>query len=162
MEEVLKVYNLLNIDYNLIRHPAIFCRADEEMVKDIKFDGEVCKNLFLKDKKTKSFYLVSLPASKRADLKKISDGLKCHRLSFGNEEELWEKLHIKSGSVSVLNVIGAPNTDVTFVIDKEIVNYDKVAFHPNDNTASISFKPENIVKIMDKYNKKYIFLEVEE
>lgn len=162
MEEVINVFNSLNIDYNLIRHPAIFSRADEDKVKDIKFDGEVCKNLFLKDKKTKSFYLVSLPANKRADLKKISDGLNSNRLSFGNEEELWEKLHIKSGSVSVLNVIGAPNTDVTFVLDKEIMNYNKVCFHPNDNTASISFKPENIAKIMDKYNKKYIFLEVEE
>lgn len=161
MEEVIEVFKSLNIQYNLIRHPAIFCRADEDKVKDIKFDGQVCKNLFLKDKKEKKFYLVSLPVTKRADLKKISDELGSHRLSFGNDEELWDKLHIKSGSVSVLNVIGAPDTDVTFVLDKEIMSLEKVSFHPNDNTASISFAPESIVKIMDNYNKKYMFLEVE-
>lgn len=162
MEQVIQVFKDLNIEYKLIRHPAVFCRADEDKVKDIKFDGVICKNLFLKDKKDKVYYLVSLPAHKRADLKKISDGLQSHRLSFGNEEELWDKLHIKPGSVSVLNVIGAPNTDVTFVLDKELMGLEKVSFHPNDNTASISFAPENIEKIMNNYNKTYMFLEVEE
>lgn len=162
MQEVLDVFEKLNIEYNLIRHPAIFCRADEEKVKGIDFGGVVCKNLFLKDKKANKFYLVSLPVEKRANLKKISDELECARLSFGNDDELWENLHIKSGSVSVLNVIGAPNTEVTFVIDKDILNIPKVSFHPNDNTASICFSPNEITKIMDKYNKEYIFLEVEE
>lgn len=162
MEQVEQVFKELNIEYKLIRHPAVFCRADEYKVKDIKFDGVICKNLFLKDKKDKTFYLVSLPAHKRADLKKISDGLKSHRLSFGNEEELWDKLHIKPGSVSVLNVIGAPDTDVVFVLDKELTTLDKVSFHPNDNTASICFEPKNIEKIMENYNKNYMYLEVEE
>ena len=162
MQEVLDVFKKLNIDYKLIRHPAIFCKADEYKVKDIDFGGVKCKNLFLKDKKTNKFYLVSLPVEKRADLKKISDGLHSSRLSFGNDEELWQKLHIKAGSVSILNVIGAPNTDVTFVIDKEILKLPKVTFHPNDNTASMCFNPCDIVKIMESYNKEYIFLEVEE
>ena len=50
MEQVIQVFNDLNIEYKLIRHPAVFCRADEDKVKDIKFDGVICKNLFLKDK----------------------------------------------------------------------------------------------------------------
>ena len=54
MQEVLDVFEKLNIEYNLIRHPAIFCRADEEKVKGIDFGGVVCKNLFLKDKKQKN------------------------------------------------------------------------------------------------------------
>ena len=161
MEEVINVFKALNIDYSIIRHPAIFNRKVEEMLKDIKFEGKCCKNLFLKDKKANVFYLVSLPVTKRADLKRISDMLHSHRLSFGNESELYEKLHIKPGSVSILNVIGAPDTDVIFVVDKELLNESKVSFHPNDNTASITFAPENIAKIMDNYNKKYMFLEVE-
>ncbi len=162
MEEVIDVFEELGITYDIVRHPAIFNRQDEELVKNIDFKGECCKNLFLKDKKEKVYYLVSLPVSKRADLKRISDELNSHRLSFGNDEELWDKLHIKPGSVSVLNVIGAKDTDVTFVIDKELLSKELVSFHPNDNTASISFAPENIAKILDKYDKKYIFLEVEE
>ena len=74
---------------------------------------------------------------------------------------LWEKLHIKPGSVSILNVIGAPDTDVTFVLDKELVGAGFVSFHPNDNTASIAFDEKNIQKIMDEYNKTLLFMEVE-
>lgn len=161
MEEVLDVFKSLDIEYKLVRHVAIFNRNDEELVKEIDFGGVCCKNLFLKDKKNNVFYLVSMPVDKRADLKKISEELKSDRLSFGNEQELWENLHIKPGSVSILNVIGAPETKVTFVIDKNLENIERVSFHPNDNTASISFESKNITKILDKYNKKYVFLEVE-
>ena len=121
MEEVIEVFEKLNIEYKLVKHPV----------------------------------------DKKADLKKISDGLGSSRLSFGNEEELWEKLHIKPGSVSILNVIGAPDTDVTFVLDKELVGAGFVSFHPNDNTASIAFDEKNIQKIMDEYNKTLLFMEVE-
>lgn len=161
MEEVLDVFKSLNIEYKLVRHVAIFNRKDESLVKDIDFGGVCCKNLFLKDKKNNVFYLVSMPVDKRADLKKISEELDSDRLSFGNEQELWDNLHIKPGSVSLLNVIGAPDTKVTFVIDKNLENVDRVSFHPNDNTASISFESKEITKILDKYNKKYMFLEVE-
>ena len=161
MEEVLNVFKTLDIDYKLIRHVAIFNRKDEELVRNIDFDGEICKNLFVKDKKNNKFYLISMPVSKRADLKKIADELNSDRLSFGNEEELWEKLHIRPGSVSILNVIGAPDTDVTFVIDENLKNCERVSFHPNDNTASISFESKNLTKLLDKYNKEYLFLEVE-
>lgn len=162
MQEVIDVFEKLNIEYKLVRHPAVFGDKDSEKVKNIDFGGVICKNLFVKDKKANKFYLVSLPKDKRANLKKISDEIGCARFSFGNDEELWEKLHIKPGSVSILNVIGAPDTDVTFVIDKDILNIPKVSFHPNDNTASVVFEPSNIVKIMENYNKKYMFLEVEE
>lgn len=162
MEEVIDIFEKLNIEYNLVRHPAVFGKADDEKIKDIDFGGVVCKNLFVKDKKANQYYLVSLPKDKRANLKKISDEIGCARFSFGNDEELWEKLHIKPGSVSILNVIGAPDTDVIFVIDKDILNIPKVSFHPNDNTASVVFKPDNIETIMKEYNKQYMFLEVEE
>ena len=161
MEEVIEVFEKLNIEYKLVKHPALFGVADEYKVKDIDFCGIKCKNLFLRDKGKHNYYLVSLPVDKKADLKKISDGLGSSRLSFGNEEELWEKLHIKPGSVSILNVIGAPDTDVTFVLDKELVGAGFVSFHPNDNTASIAFDEKNIKTIMDEYNKTLLFMEVE-
>ncbi len=161
MEKVIEVFEKLNIDYTLVRHPALFSEADEYKVKDIDFCGIKCKNLFLRDKGKHNYYLVSLPVEKRADLKKISEELGSSRLSFGNEVELWDKLHIKPGSVSILNVIGAPDTDVTFVLDKELVGAGNVSFHPNDNTASIAFDADNIKKIMEEYNKTLLFLEVE-
>ena len=66
MQEVIDVFENLHIEYKLIRHPAVFSKADDYKVKDIDFGGVICKNLFVKDKKANKFYLVSLPKDKRA------------------------------------------------------------------------------------------------
>ena len=160
MEKVIEVFEKLNIDYTLVRHPAIFSEADEYKVKDIDFCGIKCKNLFLRDKGKHNYYLVSLPVEKRADLKKISEELGSSRLSFGNEVELWDKLHIKPGSVSILNVIGAPDTDVTFVLDKELVGAGNVSFHPNDNRATIFISVSDMFKILDDLDYRYELIEL--
>ena len=105
MQEVIDVFENLHIEYKLIRHPAVFSKADDYKVKDIDFGGVICKNLFVKDKKANKFYLVSLPKDKRANLKKISDEIGCARFSFGNDEELWKKLHIKRASVRISSAV---------------------------------------------------------
>lgn len=161
MEQVFEVMKSLDIEFDTVYHEAVFGKADHHKVENVDFKGEICKNLFLKDKKNNKFYLVCLPVAARADLKKVENGLKSDRLSFGNDKELMEKLNITPGSVSVLNVIGAPDTDITFVLDKEFKNIEKVSFHPNDNTCSVAFKPIEIEKILNKYNKAFMYLEVE-
>ena len=156
-----RVYDLfdkLNIDYTVKNHNAIFSEKDGFGIPESEFEGIICKNLFLKDKKGTKFYLVSLPLHKRANIKEIEKLLSIKKLTFGNEEELYDKLKIKSGSVSILNIIEAPNTDVIFLIDKELLNYEKVCFHPNDNTASISFDTCALEKILNFFNAKYEYI----
>jgi len=159
MEQVEKIFKELNINYSIVKHKALFKAGDEDDL-NIEFDGVVYKNLFLRTKKKDKFFLVSLPLNKRADLKEISDKLESGRLSFGNENELWDKLHILPGSVSLLNVINVPDTSVEFVIDNEVLGIEKVAFHPNDNTATISFEINGIDKILDFYGKKFSYIEI--
>ena len=157
-----KIYDLfkqLNIDYEKIEHPALFTCEDCEKYK-IEFNGVDCKNLFLRNRNKSKYYLVSLPLEKRADLKVLQERLEESKLSFGNEEVLLEKLNITSGSVSLLNIIGVEKTDVTFIIDEEILKSEKVGFHPNVNTATVLFSPSDIVKIMEHYNAEYKFIEI--
>ena len=47
-EKVFKVLNALNIDYQLINHPAAFTVEDMDKL-DMNQYGDVCKNLFLRD-----------------------------------------------------------------------------------------------------------------
>lgn len=157
-----RVYNLfdeLKINYSVVDHEAIFSEKDSEGI-ECKFEGVVCKNLFLKEKKGTKFYLVSLPLHKRANIKEIEKKLNVKKLTFGNEEELFENLKIKPGSVSILNIIEAPNTNVTFIIDKELLGIQKVCFHPNDNTSSISFDTSALKNILDYFDAKYDFMEI--
>ncbi|MDR0978809.1 MAG: hypothetical protein LBL91_02575 [Lachnospiraceae bacterium] len=93
-QKVYEVLNKLNIEFEAIDHPALFTCEDNEKY-GLKFNGEVCKNLFIRNKNKSKYYLVSLSLNKRANLKELEEKLHETRLSFGNEEVLFEKLKIK-------------------------------------------------------------------
>lgn len=158
-EKVFNVLNELKIEYEKIEHPALYTMEDCEKY-NIKMDGVECKNLFLRNKDKSKYYLISLPLEKRADLKAIQEKLGETRLSFGSDDILFEKLGIKSGSVSLLNIIEVEKTDVKFIIDKCVLDANKVGFHPNVNTATVLFKPQCIDTIMKKYDADYEFMEI--
>lgn len=158
-EKVYKILEELGIEYEKVTHPALFTVEDDKKY-GIKFNGISCKNLFVRNEKKTKYYLIILPTTKRANLKDIQKKLNETRFSFGNEEALFEKLRIRSGSVSLLNIIEVERTDVKFVIDKSILSAEKVGFHPNKNTATVLFDSKYIEKILNNYNVEYEFLDI--
>lgn len=158
-EKVYKLLENLNIDYEKVNHPALYTAEDNEKYK-IKFNGIVCKNLFVKNKDKSHYYLITMPLEKRVSLNNIQEKLHETRLSFGHEDLLFEKLKIRSGAVSILNIIEVENTDVRFIIDKSLLKVNKVGFHPNVNTSTVLFAPKEIETILKKYNSQYEFIEL--
>ncbi|MDR0696597.1 MAG: prolyl-tRNA synthetase associated domain-containing protein [Christensenellaceae bacterium] len=156
-QAVYELFNSLEIPYKTFDHPPIFSQADNEKHR-IDIGAVIFKNLFLQNSGKTHYYLYSLPISKRADLIKLRELLDESRLSFGDENKLLEKLNIRPGSVSFLNVIKNPKTDVIFLIDKEIFNSELFGVHPNDNTSTIVFAPNNISTILDHFKVEYRFI----
>ncbi len=157
-----KVYELLeklDIKYEIIEHPPLFTCEDNEKY-NLDFDAVICKNLFIKNSNKSQYYLLVLPIEKRSDLKILQNLLGETRLSFGDEDALNEKLGTKKGSVSIFNVINIEKTDVIFVIDEDILNYEKVAFHPNINTLTVTFNPKEVSKILEFFDIKYNFIKI--
>lgn len=57
-EEVFKMLNALNIEYQIINHPAVFTVEDIDALSlNITQYRDVCKNLFLRDAKGKRYFL---------------------------------------------------------------------------------------------------------
>jgi Ala-tRNA(Pro) deacylase len=156
---VCALFTELRIEYDLIEHPPIFSQADNEKHK-VNIGAVIFKNLFLRNADGSRYYLLSLPLTKRADLVKVRMILGESRLSFGDEGALFEKLNIHPGSVSFLNIVGKPDTDVIFLIDKEIYDCARFGVHPNDNTGTILFAAQEIPKILDHFGAKYQFIEM--
>jgi Ala-tRNA(Pro) deacylase len=157
-----KVYALfgkLGIKYRVVEHPPIFTEEDNKK-HGIQIDSVIFKNLFLRNKNKSRYYLVSLPLEKKADLAALQARLGETRLSFGSEADLWDKLAITHGSVSLLNVIGVGKTDVIHVIDKTLFDSGTIAVHPNDNTATIIFEPKELARIYEHYGVDFRFSEI--
>jgi Ala-tRNA(Pro) deacylase len=132
--------NELNIQYSTIEHEPIFKVEDSALLKN-NMAGANTKNLFLKDKKGQLFLICAVSDTK-INVNKLHHTLGCKRLSFGKPEVLNNALGVTPGSVTLFSIINDKNLEVTLVIDKSLLNYDIVNFHPllNDATTAISNK----------------------
>jgi Ala-tRNA(Pro) deacylase len=96
------------------------------------------KNLFLRNKKGNREYLVILGVDKRADLRQLVKIIGDDRFSFGSPERLMQTLGVTPGSVSPFGLLHEGSKQVLVIIDKDLRNAERLIFHPNDNTASVT------------------------
>lgn len=133
VEEFLK---LKGIEYVLHEHPAVYtCEEAERFCGDIP--GLSCKNLLLKSKKSSRYFLIILPAAKRADLKEIGETVGEKHITFANPEDLQTKLGLKAGAVSLFGLLNDKNHEVDVFVDRDVYYAEVVSFHPNRNTPSL-------------------------
>ena len=136
-----------HITYVSHEHPAVFT-CEEAEKHCVNVPGIPGKNLFLRSSKGKRYFLVILPASKRADLKQIAQTVGESKISFASAETLKEKLGLEPGSVSPFGLINDQNHEIEVYIDAEIYNAPLVNFHPNRNTASLELTREMFHKYL--------------
>ncbi|MGB1204779.1 MAG: prolyl-tRNA synthetase associated domain-containing protein [Chitinophagales bacterium] len=134
---VLNILADLEIDYILHEHEAVFTIAQSEKHWD-KMEGKHCKNLFLRGRKGKQHYLVVLQHDKKISLKVLGRFVGNQRLSFASPTRLERYLGVKAGSVSPFGLINDSENHVIVLIDKDLQTAEKVNFHPNVNTASLT------------------------
>ena len=130
------------IKYVLHEHVAVHTVAESRIhCKDIP--GLHCKNLFVKDKKTDTFFLIVMPAEKRLQIHQLAKYLGLKKLCFASEEHLWKILKLKAGSVSPLGIINDKEQITKVIVDREVWDADRVSFHPNINTETLEIDKEN-------------------
>jgi len=50
--------------------------------------------------------------------------------------------------------------DINFVLDEDILKYEKVGFHPNINTATVIFNSKELHRIFECYDIKYKYMKI--
>ncbi len=142
------------IKFKTFTHPAVYtCEEAEKYNKKIK--GIHSKNLFLKDRKSRTFYLVIQPANKKVDIEELSKQLK-DKLKFANENDLKEILNVSTGAVSPFGLINDKEHKTIVVIDKEIWDSEFVSFHPNINTETLELTKQGFHKYIGSLENKLI------
>src|SRR5918993_495679 len=139
----------LGIQYSLYEHPAVFTAQDAETHwRDIP--GTPVKNLFLRNKKGDRHYLVILGIEKQADLRHLVKVIGDDRLSFGSPERLMKHLRVTPGSVSPLGLINDRAHVVRVIVDSDLRSAERLIFHPNDNTASLTIAAADFVRFLEQ------------
>jgi Ala-tRNA(Pro) deacylase len=137
VEQVCGALDALGISYERYTHPAVFTSEEAaEHWAGIAATG--VKNLFLRNKKGDRHYLVILEVGKEADLRRLVKVIGDDRLSFGSPQRLMGNLGLTPGSVSPFGLLNDSRNAVTVIIDEDLRGADRLIFHPNINTASLT------------------------
>lgn len=156
-----KVTNYLDsigVSYDLLRHEPVVTTEDSARI--VHVDGcASCKSLYVKDKKSNNFYMVVLPAHKRADMRGLASYVGTSKFEFATEDKLYADLHVHRGSVSpfaFLNESAAYSAPL--LIDEEVWNAPKVKFHPCDNTATVVLSGNDLHKFLESIGKRVVIV----
>jgi Ala-tRNA(Pro) deacylase len=136
----------LGIATTTVEHEPVFTVAQStKLERDLP--GGHTKNLFLKDRKDRLFLIVAL-GSTAIDLKSLPKKIGSDRLSFGSPQLLMEVLGVPPGSVTPFALLNDRARRVTVVLDADMMRYERLNFHPLENTATTGIARDDLLRFI--------------
>ena len=135
------------IKYEIVEHPAVYNMAEMEKIA-LPHPEADAKNLFVRDDKKRNYYLLTIKGDKRVNLQQFREENGTRRLSFASPQDLKEKMDLEPGSVTPLGLLNDPEHKIPFYLDSYFSEQPRIAIHPNDNTATIWLKPQDLLKVI--------------
>ncbi len=136
------------VAFEVTEHPAVWNMEDVAQL-DLPYPEADAKNLFVREDKTRNYLMITVRGDKRADLKALRKAEGLRQLKFASEEELKEVLDIVPGAVTPLAVLNDRTHRVRFLIDDCFLHPPgRIGVHPNDNTATVWLKAEDLASLI--------------
>ena len=158
-QEVFEALADMHIAYEVIEHPAVYT-IDEMDQLTISHKESIVKNLFVRDDKKRNYFLIVLQKDKHVDLKRIKAELNCRPLGFASEDDLAKYLGLNKGSVTPFGVLNDSICKVTVVFDQNILSFEQIGVHPNENTATVLLKPHDLEAIIEKHGNEILHIKI--
>lgn len=144
--ELLSILDASGFQTSTVSHPPLFTVDDSKSLRG-ELPGGHCKNLFLRNKKG-MMWLVVAHEDLVIDLKELGELIGAGRISFGSVERLERYLGVIPGAVTPFAVVNDVDAQVHVVIDKTLMNYDVVNFHPLTNDQTTAITPSDLVRFL--------------
>ncbi|WP_294342889.1 prolyl-tRNA synthetase associated domain-containing protein [uncultured Clostridium sp.] len=158
-----EIYDYLkekNIWYEITEHKPVY-NMEEFYEIDIPYPEGNAKNLFLRDDKKRNYYLITVNGEKRVDLKEFRRKNNTRSLSFASENDLMNIMNLIPGSVTPLGILNDKEIKVQVFIDKDFIELPGIiGVHPNDNTATVWLKTEDLINIIKEHGNKVDIVEI--
>jgi len=130
-------------------HAAVFTVAESRQLH-CDIPGDHTKNLFLKDAGG-AYWLVTVPAEVRVDLKTLPTAIGSNRVSFAKAEDMVRLLGVEPGSATPLAMINAAPGSVTAVLDGKLAAAERINVHPLRNTATMGLAGADAVRLLQHW-----------
>lgn len=151
-------FERLGVAHRAAEHEAVFT-VEQSTRLHRELEGAHTKNLFLKDGAGR-YWLVTIPAEMRSDLKRLPAVIGSKRLSFGSADDLRDLLGVEPGSVTPLGAMNDAGGQVAVVIDARLAAAGTVNVHPLRNTATVSLSADELIRLLTAWDHAPRIVEV--
>lgn len=149
-----------NIRHEITEHKAVYNMAELAEI-EIPYPQADAKNLFVRDDKKRNYYLITVKGDKRVNLKEFKQRNHTRSLSFASEEDLMDIMKLIPGSVTPLGVLNDTEKKVQVFLDKEFTKEPgMIGVHPNDNTATVWLKTQDLISIIKGHGNEISVVEI--
>jgi len=155
------VYKLLKergIPYQNYDHVPIFSVEDGDRLHVHHGEGDT-RSLFLRDRKHRNYYLLTLPCHKELDLNVLRTRISSKRLSLADPEELQHFLGVQRGWVNPLSILNDSEKKVIMVFDGDLQG-QKIGYHPMANDATIFVSFEATYQLIAEHGNSMVVCEI--
>jgi Ala-tRNA(Pro) deacylase len=153
-KELYELLERLSINFEYHEHPALSTIEDAKIHwKD--YNSGRCKNIFFRNHKGNRHYLVILEHLRLLNIKDLEQRLRQGKLTFASDERLYKYLGVEPGSVSPFGLINDSQHHVHLFIDEKLNEFDRLAFHPNINTATLVISKTDFLKFLAQTGNSY-------
>jgi len=149
----------LGIAFEYHEHPPV-ATIEDALTHWKDYDSGRCKNIFFRNHKGDRHYLVILEHTRQLDIHDLEKRLKQGKLSFASDQRLMKYLGVERGSVSPFGLINDTEKHVHLFIDEKLNDFDRLAFHPNLNTATIIVSKSDFLRFLDYTGNSYEFIKL--
>ncbi len=160
-KELYDLFERMGIQFEYHEHPPLNTIEDAKVHwKD--YNSGRCKNIFFRNHKGDRHYLVVLEHLRQLNIKDLEKRLKQGKLTFASDQRLKKYLGVEPGSVSPFGLINDNENHVHLFIDEKLKESDRLAFHPNVNTASLVISKSDFLKFLEYAGNTFEFIRLYE
>ena len=160
-----QIYDYLqenSIWHEITEHKAVYNMAELAEVP-CPYPEADAKNLFVRDDKKQNYYLITVKGEKRVNLNAFRKAQGTRNLSFASAEDLMERLGLIPGAVTPLGVLNDETRSVKVFLDQDFLQEPGlVGVHPNENTATVWLKAEDLIRIIREHGNEVVTFTCEE
>ena len=140
--------NELGIEFQIVEHePATTTELADKFIEGI--EGVRTKTMFLTTKKKTAFFLVIMDDNKRLDMKHFEELSGAKRIKMASANSLFEKMELPPGIVSPFGLLNNEDHDIQVFIDEEIINEERMSFHPNTNEKTLFLNTGDLLTYLE-------------
>ncbi len=156
-KELYDLLEKLGISFEYHEHPPL-ATIEDARIHWKNYNSGLCKNIFVRNHKGDRHYLIILEHLRQLNIRELEKGLRQGKLTFASDKRLMKYLGVEPGSVSPFGLINDKEKHVHLFIDGKLKEYDKLTFHPNVNTASLTISKADFIKFLTYTGNSFEFI----